>query len=125
MNTASATTETSPSMVRLADYRPPQFSTDTVNLSFQIFEDHTLVSSLVIYRRTEAGQSAEFLILDAQDPNPRSGAYIRQVLVDGESLDSASSAENTTCPTAAPGDAGNPRAITSKGCARSSVGCKS
>tara|TARA_Y100001937_G_scaffold61180_3_gene83756 strand:- start:29882 stop:32605 length:2724 start_codon:yes stop_codon:yes gene_type:complete len=80
-------------MVRLADYRPPQFSTDTVNLSFQIFEDHTLVSSLVIYRRTEAGQSAEFLILDAQDPNPRSGAYIRQVLVDGESLDSASSAE--------------------------------
>ncbi|MEQ8353145.1 MAG: aminopeptidase N [Leptospiraceae bacterium] len=86
MNTASAPEKTQPEMVRLADYRPPAFSTQRVELRFQIFTDHTLVRSHVKYFRTEDGTADEFLVLDAQDPNPETGKFIQQIQRDGNEL---------------------------------------
>lgn len=89
-NTADAAT---PEAMRLADYRPPEFSADAVDLSFKIFSDHTVVQSRVEYKRTPEGKGASFLILDAQSPNPPGQPYIRSILRDGQKLQSCESRE--------------------------------
>ena len=73
-------------MVRLADYRPPSFSTESVELAFSIFSDHTIVQSRVEYYRTADGTSDLDLILDAQDPNPRGAGFIRSIRRDGQPI---------------------------------------
>lgn len=89
-NSASSPT---PRAVRLADYRPPEFTTEAVDLSFEIFADHTTVQSRVLYNRTPQGKEASFLVLDAQSPNPAGRPYIQSILRDGRALSPCNSRE--------------------------------
>jgi aminopeptidase N len=74
-------------VIRLSDYTPPEFTTDHVNLAFDIDDDHTIVSSTVTYKRTEHGAEAQELVLDAEDPTPAgSPDYIRSVTADDMQL---------------------------------------
>lgn len=74
--------------IKLADYRPPLFTTNSVELYFRIYEDHTLVTSKVTYEKTatESGAGQSSLVLHAQDPNSKPGKYIRRVRIDGREL---------------------------------------
>ena len=54
-------TET-PREIKLADYRPPAFLIDTVDLDFQLEANHTRVKSRLAVRRN--GEHAESLVLD-------------------------------------------------------------
>ena len=59
---------TPPQPVRLADYRPPAFLIDTVDLAFDLGAHDTRVKSrLVIRRNLEAGERAAALELDGEE----------------------------------------------------------
>ncbi len=65
-----------PEVLRLADYRRPDFTTDEVYLNFDIHKDHTIVTSKVTYKRSAEGKDAPALVLHAEDPNkPALGPY--------------------------------------------------
>ncbi|WP_425406449.1 aminopeptidase N [Hwanghaeella sp.] len=55
-----------PQTIRLADYEPPVFSVDTVDLTFDLEPDRTIVSSVLRLRRT-GGASGDPLVLDGEN----------------------------------------------------------
>jgi aminopeptidase N len=60
--------------IRLSDYTKPEFTTDHVDLSFEIHEyAPAQITSKVVYKRTNEGQGASKLVLDAQNPNVAEG----------------------------------------------------
>ena len=62
---AAVTDVPPPRPTRLADYRPPAFLIDTVDLTFELGEAETRVKSrLAIRRNPEAGDQAAALELD-------------------------------------------------------------
>jgi len=61
-------TATEPRTTHLEDYRPPTYLADTVELLFELDEEHTLVTSTVIYRlNPEAVGDDRRLVLDGTD----------------------------------------------------------
>lgn len=59
-----------PPVLRLKDYREPDFTTDKVDLNFDIHDDHTVATSKVKYTRTAEGAGKTALVLNAENPNP-------------------------------------------------------
>ncbi|MCL7461721.1 aminopeptidase N [Pseudomonas sp. NW5] len=56
-----------PNTVYLKDYRAPDYLIDETHLTFELFEDHTLVhAQLVMRRNPEAGEGLPMLVLDGQ-----------------------------------------------------------
>jgi aminopeptidase N len=78
--------------IRLKDYKEPEFTTDHVELSFDIGKDNTTVISEVQYYRAPEGIDSNKLILDAQNPNTYEGdtsnnePYIEEVYLNGTLL---------------------------------------
>ncbi|MEM1113785.1 MAG: aminopeptidase N [Pseudomonadota bacterium] len=70
-----------PGAIRLADYLPPDFLVDTVDLEFQLFEDHALVCSRLAVRRNPEGQKGAALSLAGQ------ALELVELALDGEALD--------------------------------------
>ena len=72
---------TPPRTVRLADYRPPDFLIDTVDLAFDLREDGATVTSRLTVRRNPAtSDPAAPLVLDGED------LKLVRVALDGEAL---------------------------------------
>ena len=68
--------------IYLRDYRPPEFLIDETHLTFQLFEDHTLVHSRLLMRRNPVcSSSATELILDGCD------LELKSVHLDSRQLD--------------------------------------
>lgn len=55
-----------PKTIRLADYEPPAFSVETVDLLFELNPERTVVSAKLILQRT-AGAAGAPLVLDGED----------------------------------------------------------
>ncbi|MDX5370824.1 MAG: aminopeptidase N [Pseudomonadaceae bacterium] len=56
-----------PKMIYLKDYQVPDYLIDETHLTFELFEDHTLVhAQLVMRRNPEAGAGLPALVLDGQ-----------------------------------------------------------
>ncbi|NQD93481.1 aminopeptidase N, partial [Pseudomonas sp. CrR25] len=56
-----------PKMIYLKDYRAPDYLIDETHLTFELFEDHTLVhAQLVMRRNPEGGSGLPPLVLDGQ-----------------------------------------------------------
>ncbi|MDP3813523.1 aminopeptidase N [Pseudomonas sp.] len=56
-----------PKMIYLKDYRAPDYLIDETHLTFELFEDHTLVhAQLVMRRNPAAGEGLPLLVLDGQ-----------------------------------------------------------
>ena len=70
-----------PSLVRLADYAPPAFLADTVDLRFELAEEHTLVHAELALRRNPGHPDRQApLVLDGQE------LELLSVQLDGEPL---------------------------------------
>ena len=63
---ASSAPGSTPRETRLADYRPPAFLVDTVDLTFELDEADTRVSSRLAVRRNPAGDPGAPLRLDGE-----------------------------------------------------------
>ena len=63
---ASSAPGSTPRETRLADYRPPTFLVDTVDLTFDLGEADTRVSSRLAVRRNPAGDPGAPLRLDGE-----------------------------------------------------------
>jgi len=63
---ASSVPSSTPRETRLADYRPPAFLVDTIDLTFELDEADTLVSSRLAVRRNPAGDPGAPLRLDGE-----------------------------------------------------------
>ncbi|HEC18070.1 MAG TPA: aminopeptidase N [Gammaproteobacteria bacterium] len=70
-----------PKTVYLADYRPPDFFIDTVELSFELDEADTLVTSVMQVRRNEQSSGNPGLVLSGRE------LELVSVSVDGHPLD--------------------------------------
>ena len=68
---------TEPTATRLADYAPPPFLVDEVDLDFELDEERTVVRAKLEVRRNPAAESAVDLILDGE------GLDTRAVCIDG------------------------------------------
>ena len=56
-----------PKMIYLKDYQVPDYLIDETHLTFELFEDHTLVhAQLVMRRNPDAGAGLPALVLDGQ-----------------------------------------------------------
>ena len=56
-----------PKMIYLKDYQAPEYLIDETHLTFELFEDHTLVhAQLVMRRNPQAGSGLPPLVLDGQ-----------------------------------------------------------
>lgn len=75
-----------PKMLRLADYRRPEFVTDHVGLNFDIHDKHTICTSKVVYKRSAEGKSATSIALDCENPNPAGKPYVKRVTMNGLDL---------------------------------------
>ena len=81
-----------PGAIRLADYRPPDFLVDQVDLVFSLHEDHAIVDSALKLRRNPAASGDAELELDGQELELLELALDGQVLaadsyqLDGDSL---------------------------------------
>lgn len=73
-------------LLRLSDYRRPEFTTDHVDLAFDIHDAYTSVISRVRYERSNEGANATQIALDAHNPNPKGKPYIKKVTVNGKAL---------------------------------------
>ncbi|MCY4470933.1 MAG: aminopeptidase N [Thiotrichales bacterium] len=71
---------TEPAATRLADYVPPAFLIDEVDLDFELGEGRTLVRARLAVRRNPAAEAVADLVLDGR------GLDTRAVRVDGESV---------------------------------------
>ena len=69
-----------PTATRLADYAPPAFLIDEVDLEFELDEGRTLVRARLGVRRNPAVESAADLVLDGR------GLDTRSVRIDGEAM---------------------------------------
>ncbi len=85
-STGDAPMAVAPKILRLEDYCRPDFTTDAVNLNFDIHNDKTIATSEVAYTRTALGQGKTELVLNAENPNPPNKPYIRSVMVNGWEL---------------------------------------
>ncbi|MDB5984798.1 MAG: aminopeptidase [Pseudomonas sp.] len=57
-----------PKMIYLKDYRAPEYLIDETHLTFELFEDHTLVHAQLVMRRNPArGAGLPPLVLDGQE----------------------------------------------------------
>ena len=74
----NATNAAEPAATRLADYAPPPFLVDEVDLDFELDEKQTLVRAKLTVRRNPAAEPAADLVLDGH------GLDTRTVRVDGE-----------------------------------------
>ncbi len=73
--------DSAPQSIRLDDYRVPDFLVDTVNLSFDLFEDGaTVTSKLEIRRNPQSGRPTAPLVLDGHHME------LVSVAVNGEAL---------------------------------------
>ena len=72
-----------PHVIRLADYRPPDFLIDTVHLDVSLDRHATRVRSKLAMRRNPAGRAGAPLVLDGDELTPVA------VRLDGEALDLA------------------------------------
>ena len=71
---------TEPTATRLADYSPPPFLVDEVELDFELHRNRTLVRAKLKVRRNPAVAPAADLVLDGQ------GLETRAVRIDGEAV---------------------------------------
>ena len=56
-----------PKMIYLKDYQAPEYLIDETNLTFELYEDHTLVHAQLVMRRNPArGADLPLLVLDGQ-----------------------------------------------------------
>ena len=56
-----------PKVIYLKDYQAPEYLIDETNLTFELYEDHTLVhAQLVMRRNPERGEGLPPLVLDGQ-----------------------------------------------------------
>jgi aminopeptidase N len=56
-----------PKMIYLKDYQAPEYLIDETHLTFELFEDHSLVhAQLVMRRNPERGAGLPPLVLDGQ-----------------------------------------------------------
>jgi aminopeptidase N len=69
-----------PQAVRLADYAPPDFLVETVDLTFDLDEADTLVTSRLKFRRNPAGRAGAPLVLDGE------AIHLQRVALDGADL---------------------------------------
>jgi aminopeptidase N len=67
LDISSAPPQTTPHETRLADYHPPAFLIDTVDLAFDLDEAATRVHSRLAVRRNPAGETGAPLTLDGED----------------------------------------------------------
>ena len=67
LDISSAPPQTAPHETRLADYRPPAFLIDTVDLAFDLDEAATQVRSRLAVRRNPAAEPTAPLALDGED----------------------------------------------------------
>lgn len=72
-----------PKTLNLSDYKKPEFTTDHVDLSFDIQDEYTEVESKVTYTRTPEGKGATELVLDAESPNDDATPYIHEIVAGG------------------------------------------
>ncbi len=57
-----------PKMIYLKDYQAPDYLIDETNLTFELYEDHTLVHAQLVMRRNPArGADLPPLVLDGQE----------------------------------------------------------
>ena len=62
---------TAPTLIRLADYRPPQFLIDTVALSFRLAAAETQVAATLELRRNPAAtRGVQYFLSRALDVSP-------------------------------------------------------
>ena len=74
-----------PTSVHLKDYQPPAFLIDTVDLDFDIHEDHTLVRArLAIRRNPRASDPKAPLVLDGDELVPETIALDGRALLSGD-----------------------------------------
>lgn len=87
---------TTPQYIQLKDYTPPAFLVDKVDLTFDLDEDHTRVTSrLVIHRNPDHGNTTAALVLNGSE------LELVSVKLDGALLDATSfvvDAETLTLP---------------------------
>jgi len=70
-----------PKMIYLKDYQAPDYLIDETHLTFELFEDHTLVhAQLVMRRNPAAGAGLPVLVLDGQE------LELLSLALDGEAL---------------------------------------
>jgi aminopeptidase N len=73
-----------PKMIYLKDYRAPDYLIDETHLTFELFEDHSLVhAQLVMRRNPAAGEGLPLLVLDGQQ------LELLSLSLDGQELSAA------------------------------------
>ena len=73
-----------PKMIYLKDYRAPDYLIDETHLTFELFEDHSLVhAQLVMRRNPAAGEGLPLLVLDGQQ------LELLSLALDGQELSAA------------------------------------
>jgi aminopeptidase N len=55
-----------PQVIYLKDYQAPEYLIDETHLTFELFEDHTLVHAQLVMRRNRAWRRLPPLVLDGQ-----------------------------------------------------------
>ncbi|MNO57739.1 Aminopeptidase N [compost metagenome] len=74
-----------PKVIYLKDYQAPEYLIDETNLTFELYEDHTLVhAQLVMRRNPERGDGLPPLVLDGQQLELQWVALDDRVLEEGE-----------------------------------------
>ena len=75
-----------PKTLRLADYKRPPFTTEHVEMNFDIHDKHTICTSKVKYTRSAEGRNDTQISLDCESPNPKGKPYVRKVTMNGVEL---------------------------------------
>ncbi|MCC6471126.1 MAG: aminopeptidase N [Alphaproteobacteria bacterium] len=75
--------EAHPKTIRLADYAPPDFLVDTIDLEFDLDERETVVRARLALRRNPARPAKQPLVLDGQ------GLALQSIAIDGHPLSPA------------------------------------
>lgn len=74
-----------PKVIYLKDYQAPEYLIDETNLTFELYEDHTLVhAQLVMRRNPECGDGLPPLVLDGQQLELLSVALDDRILAPGD-----------------------------------------
>ncbi|MCP1605077.1 aminopeptidase N [Pseudomonas citronellolis] len=74
-----------PKVIYLKDYQAPEYLIDETNLTFELYEDHTLVhAQLVMRRNPERGEGLPPLVLDGQQLELQWVALDDRVLEEGD-----------------------------------------
>jgi aminopeptidase N len=74
-------TDTNPSEIHLADYTPPPYVIDAIDLAFDLAEEFTTVRSRLVLRRQAHAMDGAPLVLDGQE------LTLESVHMDGQALD--------------------------------------